>query len=105
MKAQQEMLNNIKRGDKIVTNGGLIGTISRIINDQELQVEIAPGVQVRVMRPMVNTVIIGRTEMKAINDSSFTEDDNNFDEASKMTPASKGKVTSKKPTSGQKTKK
>ena len=54
---QQEMLKGIHRGDKILTSGGIIGTVTKVISDQELQVEIADGIQVRLMRPMVSDVL------------------------------------------------
>ncbi|MBS0272019.1 MAG: preprotein translocase subunit YajC [Proteobacteria bacterium] len=62
-KAQQQkaLLSALKRGDRIITNGGLIGVISKIVSDQELQVEIAEGVRVRIARPMVADVL-SRTE-------------------------------------------
>tara|TARA_R110002110_G_scaffold2858_4_gene14379 strand:- start:522 stop:971 length:450 start_codon:yes stop_codon:yes gene_type:complete len=52
-KEHREVLANLRRGDRIVTNGGLIGTITRVPNDGELIVEIADGVKVRVLRGMV----------------------------------------------------
>ncbi|CAN0583465.1 unnamed protein product [Laminaria digitata] len=52
-KEHREVLANLRRGDKIVTNGGLFGTITRVPNDTELMVEIADGVKVRVLRGMV----------------------------------------------------
>jgi preprotein translocase subunit YajC len=52
-KEHREMLGNLRRGDKIVTNGGLIGTISRVPNENELILEIADNVKVRVMRGMI----------------------------------------------------
>ena len=52
-KQHREVLGNLRRGDRIVTNGGLIGTITRVPNDGELIVEIADGVKVRVMRGMI----------------------------------------------------
>lgn len=52
-KEHREVLGNLRRGDRIVTNGGLIGTITRVSNDSELIVEIADGVKVRVMRGMI----------------------------------------------------
>ena len=54
LKKHQEMLKNLQRGNKIVTNGGLVGTVSKVISDSELEVEIAADVKVRVMRSMVN---------------------------------------------------
>ena len=52
-KQHREVLANLRRGDRIVTNGGLLGTITRVPNDTELMVEIADGVKVRVLRGMV----------------------------------------------------
>ena len=52
-KSHREMIGALRRGDRIVTNGGLIGSISRVANDSELIVEVASGVKVRVLRSMV----------------------------------------------------
>ena len=52
-KAHREVLATLRRGDRIVTNGGLIGTITRVPNDNELIIEVAEGVKVRVMRGMI----------------------------------------------------
>ena len=52
-KEHRETLANLRRGDKVVTNGGLIGTITRVPNDTELIVEIADGVKVKVLRGMI----------------------------------------------------
>jgi preprotein translocase subunit YajC len=56
---QRSVLAALKRGDKIVTNGGLIGVITKVVSDQEIQVEIAENVRVRVARAMVGNVISG----------------------------------------------
>jgi len=58
---QKEMLSSLRRGDRIVTNGGIIGIITKVINDQELQVEIAEDVRVRVARAMVAD-LLSKTE-------------------------------------------
>ena len=52
-KVHRETLSNLRRGDRVVTNGGLVGTITRVPNDTELMVEIADGVKVRVLRGMI----------------------------------------------------
>lgn len=56
VKQQQEMISSLRRGDTVVTSGGLIGKISKVIDEREIQVEIADGVRVRVARPMVTEV-------------------------------------------------
>lgn len=59
-KAQQQkvLLSSLKRGDRVLTNGGLIGTITKVINEQELEVEIATDVKVRIARPMVADLLL-----------------------------------------------
>ena len=57
MKQHKEMLGSIRRGDRIVTTGGIIGTVNKIVNNDELILEIADGVRVRVMRGMVSSVV------------------------------------------------
>jgi preprotein translocase subunit YajC len=52
---------SLRRGDRIVTAGGLIGTISRVINDDEVEVQLAEGVKVRAVRNTISTVL-ARTE-------------------------------------------
>lgn len=54
---QKDMVNSLRRGDSIVTAGGLIGSISKVVNDQEIEVEIADGVKVKVARAMVVNVV------------------------------------------------
>jgi len=54
---QRNLLSSLKRGDRIITNGGIIGVITKVVNDQELQVEIAEGVRVRVARGMVANLL------------------------------------------------
>ena len=55
-KAQADLIKNIRRGDSIVTTGGLIGRVTKVVDEAELEVEIAPNVRVRVARPMVSDV-------------------------------------------------
>ena len=51
------MLGSIQRGDRIVTGGGIVGTVARVVSEDELQVDLAEGVRVRVMRGMVANVL------------------------------------------------
>ena len=52
-KDHRQMIADLRRGDRVVTNGGLIGTIIRVPNESELILEIAEDVKVRVMRGMI----------------------------------------------------
>ena len=56
MKAHQEMVTNLKRGDTVVTNGGLIGKVKKIVDEREAMVEFAEGVSIKVMKDMIATV-------------------------------------------------
>ncbi|HVJ51321.1 MAG TPA: preprotein translocase subunit YajC [Aliidongia sp.] len=51
----------LRRGDKIVTAGGIVGTVSKVIDDNEVEVQIAEAVKVRVIRSTISTVL-ARTE-------------------------------------------
>lgn len=56
VKQHQEMVSSLRRGDTVVTSGGLIGKISKVIDEKEVQLEIAEGVRVRIVRAMVAEV-------------------------------------------------
>lgn len=55
-KAHADMIANVRRGDMIVTTGGLIGKVSKAVDAAEVELEIAPNVRVRVARPMISEV-------------------------------------------------
>ncbi|EDQ33324.1 preprotein translocase, YajC subunit [Hoeflea phototrophica DFL-43] len=56
MKKREEMLKNVRRGDQVVTGGGVLGKVTKVIDDAELEVEIADGVKVRLMRSLIADV-------------------------------------------------
>ncbi len=56
-KAHKAMLEAVRRGDKVVTGGGVIGTVNKVIDENEISVEIADGVKVRVQRGLLATVL------------------------------------------------
>ncbi|MEC9344447.1 MAG: preprotein translocase subunit YajC [Pseudomonadota bacterium] len=55
-KSREAMLKAIRRSDTIVTGGGVVGKVTKVIDDNELEVEIAANTRVRVMRSMVADV-------------------------------------------------
>ena len=55
-KQHQEMVKNVRRGDTVVTSGGLIGKVTKVIDDEHLEIELADEVRVRQMRSMVADV-------------------------------------------------
>ena len=54
-KAQRAMLDAVKRGDEVVTGGGLIGRVTKV-GDTELEVEVATGVRLRVVKGTLSDV-------------------------------------------------
>lgn len=74
MKQHKEMLSAIRRGDRVVTNGGIIGLVTKVVNQDEMIVEIAENVRVRVMRSMIASVV-AKTEPAGAKDESEDEDE------------------------------
>lgn len=56
MKKHEEMISAVRRGDTIVTAGGMIGKVIKVLDDKEVQVELAEGVRVRIVRSMISDV-------------------------------------------------
>jgi preprotein translocase subunit YajC len=56
-KTHRSMLDALRRGDRVVTGGGIIGTVNRVANAEEVEVDIAQGVRVRVLRSTISTVL------------------------------------------------
>ena len=56
VKSHQEMIKNVRRGDTIITSGGIIAKVSKVIDDTEIEAEIADGVRVRIVKGMVSDV-------------------------------------------------
>ena len=55
------MLSALRRGDRVVTGGGIIGTVAKVVSDDEVLVEIADGLRVRVVRSTI-TGVTAKTE-------------------------------------------
>lgn len=56
VKAHQEMVKNVRRGDTVVTSGGLVGKVTKVVDDDQIEVEIADNVRIRQMRQMITDV-------------------------------------------------
>ncbi len=53
VKQHKDMLSNLKRGDKIITSGGIIGTINKVADNRELTVEISTDIEIKIAPGMV----------------------------------------------------
>jgi preprotein translocase subunit YajC len=56
VKMHQEMVKNLRRGDTVVTSGGLIGKVTKVVDDEQIEVEIDEGVKIRQARQMIAEV-------------------------------------------------
>ncbi len=56
VKQHQELVKNVRRGDTVITTGGMIGKVTKVIDDEQIEVEIADGVRIRQVRGMVSDV-------------------------------------------------
>ena len=66
-KEHGDLVKNLRRGDTVVTNGGLLGKVTKVVDDDQIEVEIADGVRVRQMRSMVSEV---RAKGEPVKDDS-----------------------------------
>jgi preprotein translocase subunit YajC len=55
-KQHQEMVKNLRRGDTVITSGGLVGKVTKVVDDEQVELEIADGVRVRQLRQMMTDV-------------------------------------------------
>ncbi|MFN3145880.1 MAG: preprotein translocase subunit YajC [Paracoccaceae bacterium] len=57
VKEHQKMVEALRRGDQVVTQGGLIGKVSKVKEDNEIEVELAENVKVRVVKTTIAQVL------------------------------------------------
>ncbi len=73
-KMHQQMITTLRRGDQVLTAGGIIGTVHKVDGDQEILVDIAEGVRVRIAKATV-TQVISKTEPLKPQDSDLVQDE------------------------------
>ncbi len=73
-KDQKAMLGALRRGDRVVTGGGIIGTVARVENPEEVTVDIADGVRVRVLRSTISSVL-AKPDPAAAREAARQKDD------------------------------
>ena len=56
-KDHRTTLDALRRGDRIVTGGGIVGTVSKVVSPEEVEVDIAAGVRVRIVRSTIASVL------------------------------------------------
>ena len=86
------MLSDLKKGDRVVTGGGLVGKIDKLIDDKEVLVDLGGGLKVTALRSMIQ----GKTDIKPKAVANDTPE--------KTTKASKDKTPKDKPSKDKKSK-
>ena len=64
VKEHKLMVENLKRGDKVITSGGIVGSIERIIDNDKVEVAISENVKVEVVRSTGIQALVSNTEAK-----------------------------------------
>ena len=64
VKEHKLMVENLKRGDKVVTSGGIVGSIERVIDNDKVEVSISENVTVEVIKSTAKQALVGKPETK-----------------------------------------
>ena len=64
VKEHKLMVENLKRGDKVITSGGIVGSIERVIDNDKVEVEITENVKVEVVKSTGIQALVSNTEPK-----------------------------------------
>ena len=73
-KDHRTVLDALRRGDRVVTGGGIIGTVARVDSPEEVIVDIADGVRVRVLRSTI-TSVLAKPDAGAAREAARQKDD------------------------------
>lgn len=57
LKQHKAMVEGVRRGDQVITQGGIFGKVTKVKDDGEIEVEIATGVKVRVVKATLSQVV------------------------------------------------
>ena len=74
MKAHQALIQGVRRGDRVITAGGLVGVIHKVVNDDEVSLELDEGIRVRLIKTAISQVL-AKTEPLDITKDDKQESD------------------------------
>ena len=74
VKQHREMLSNLRRGDKIITSGGIIGTINKVADNKELTLQVAENVEIKIAPGMITDLYI-QPETKTKKEKIISENE------------------------------
>jgi len=97
-KEHKALLASVRRGDRIVTGGGILGVVTKVVDEQHVQVEIAEGVRVKVMKSTIADIpsrTAPATAAGARRDDKRSEEDEADEETEDESEAAETRETSK----------
>ena len=74
VKLHRDMLNNLRRGDKIITSGVIIGTINKVFDNRELSVQVSDDVEIKIAPGMVADIYTQHEKAKTNQTSKNTNE-------------------------------
>ena len=77
VKRHREMVNNLKRGDKIITSGGMIGLITKVKDNKELTLEVSENVEIQIAPGMIHELYSSTENIQKISTQTPQKDQNN----------------------------
>ena len=89
MKLHREMVANVRRGDRVVTGGGIIGQITKVVSDNEVMMEIADGVRVRIVKQTITDVLAKGEPVKGAKKGDDEDDEDGDADAKGSGPVAK----------------
>jgi preprotein translocase subunit YajC len=98
MQAQRDMLNAVSHGDQVVTAGGIIGTVVKVISDSEILLEIADKVNVRLIRGMITENLTPKSQASVGVKASNSPEPSKASAPKKLVPVKKKPVAPVKKT-------
>ena len=78
-KQHREMVANLRRGDQVLTGGGIVGRVAKLVDDVYIQVEIAENVRIKVARGSVSEVLTKGEPVRASKAKDDDKDDKDDD--------------------------
>lgn len=75
LKEHKKMLDALRRGDRVVTSGGIVGTVIKLEGDEYVTVEIAENVRVKVVRSTISSVVSKTEPVKTEGDGAQAAND------------------------------
>lgn len=96
---RRELINSVKRGDKVVTASGIIGVVHKIVSETEVSLEVSEGIRIRVLKNAISEVLAKSAIIDEVNSEEIPQEtkvDETKKEKKHVAAAAKAKVSAVK---------